>query len=162
MLKSISDFRIKIGSGFFQSPLPVSPTSQTPSPPAFGPGNIAKYDLTLSCRRTTIHSGPVPVFSRIMTAKIRRLGENWYNRACMGLRCMYQDIRILPSHRLVQPVRIKIKISPLRKFRRGNQIPGQAGCRIPQGSRVLRQSPRTVFSGSGSAVRVQYHRIRVG
>jgi hypothetical protein len=80
-------FRSNPGPGFSNRPLPVPSTSQTPSPPAFGFCNIAKYDLTRSRRRTPNHSGPVPVFSRIMTSTIRGLGENWYNRACMGLRC---------------------------------------------------------------------------
>ena len=64
----------------------ISPAGARPSPKPhpillLGLRNIAIFDLIRSRRKSLNNSGPVPHFSKIMTSKIRGVGEMRYNRA---------------------------------------------------------------------------------
>jgi hypothetical protein len=69
---------------------PISPfhpsTSQSTTPPVFGPCNVAIYDLPHSRRRLPRYSHPDSAFLGIITSRIRGWRETRYNRARSGLR----------------------------------------------------------------------------
>ncbi len=82
------------------NPCRIPHGSQTPFYPPPGAGNIAKYDLPHSRRRTRNCSGPVPVFFGIMTSGLWGVREKRYNRAFYGLRCTWfpwEENRLLPG-----------------------------------------------------------------
>ena len=62
-------------------PLPVPAASQTTSPPAFGPCNVAKYDLIHSRHRLPGYSGRIPRFWELLPPG----SGGWGKRGTTGL-----------------------------------------------------------------------------
>jgi len=84
------------------------PESQTTSLLLFGLCNIAIFDLIRSRQKSLNNSGPVPHFSKIMTSKIRGVGEMRYNRARSRPRCTRIltggfTVKIAPDDNNIQP-----------------------------------------------------------